>query len=358
MDDSAAANADAASNGASSPAPVQKIILKQSSRPWQSWGWGGFKGKGKGWSWESKPPQSVADDFEIDETVRHKGSVNYYQKFKGYGFLELVAKGIVPGDKVFVHWRDITTQDRFPQLIQGMEVEFSITKYQDKRLSGGTTLRAKNVSQVGGEPIALQDDLDATKKTFVGGQHLRYTGNLKFYDPMRCMGWVALDTGFDIDPKIPQELKVEQAEVNCGGDNPPRMENLQVEFGIWQTPRGDYKVYNMTLPGGVPISVMQVENRQVHEGVSLTGKVQSWSSAKGYGFVAPDHPDQLPALVVTKLMETREAAEAKGRPQSTEKVLYFRKSDVADELHLTEGDQVTFEVYTDDKGAGACNIRK
>ena len=33
--------------------------------------------------------------------------------------------------------------------------------------------------------MALQDELDANEKLFVGGQHLRYTGTLKFYSPRR-----------------------------------------------------------------------------------------------------------------------------------------------------------------------------
>ena len=36
--------------------------------------------------------------------------------------------------------------------------------------------------------MALQDELDANEKLFVGGQHLRYTGTLKFYSPRRFVG--------------------------------------------------------------------------------------------------------------------------------------------------------------------------
>ena len=39
------------------------------------------------------------------------------------------------------------------------------------------------VSEAGGLNVALQDELDANEKLFVGGQHLRYTGTLKFYSP-------------------------------------------------------------------------------------------------------------------------------------------------------------------------------
>ena len=41
-------------------------------------------------------------------------------------------------------------------------------------------------TQVGGLNVALQDELDANEKMFVGGQHLRYTGTLKFYSPRCC----------------------------------------------------------------------------------------------------------------------------------------------------------------------------
>ena len=121
--------------------------------------------------------------------------------------------------------------------MKGLEVEFSIMKQQDKWMRNIYTLRADNVTLVGGMNIAVQDDLDAQEKTFVGGQHLRYTGNLKVFNPRIGFGYVTIDEGFDVEPGTPKQIRVETAEVNAGGRQPQFMENLAVEFGIWKTPR-------------------------------------------------------------------------------------------------------------------------
>merc|ERR1711870_9411 len=117
---------------------------------------------------------------------------------------------------------------------------------------------------MGGAKIAVQDEEDAKKKTFVGGQNLRYTGTLKFYDPARSMGYVTLDEGYALEADVPKELQVEEHEVNCGGKKPQmKMEKLAVEFGIYKNKKGHYRVYNMCLPGGHSMARENVEGRQV-----------------------------------------------------------------------------------------------
>ena len=125
--------------------------------------------------------------------------------------------GTVPTNKVFVHWKQLTSDDRFPFLVKGLEAGlFRRLLSLSGKTAGGIQphgvqrlpQRAQHppgqerhsgarpscsfrfsgpwylpVRQVGGESIALQDELDATEKQFVGGQHLRYTGTLKFYSP-------------------------------------------------------------------------------------------------------------------------------------------------------------------------------
>merc|ERR1719379_1948224 len=43
-------------------------------------------------------------------------------------------------------------------------------------------------------------------------------------------------------------------EVNAGGEQVCGMRNLQVEFGIFHNGDGNYKAYNVTLPGGLPLT--------------------------------------------------------------------------------------------------------
>merc|ERR1719235_2300694 len=110
--------------------------------------------------------------------------------------------------------------------------------------------------------IAVQDEADAEKKTFVGGQHLRYTGTLAYYSSKTEMGQVKIDAGYAMEEKVPDEIVVEIAEMNCAGKKPFGMKDLSVEFGIWKTVNGKYKAYNLTLPGGIPITKESLEHRQ------------------------------------------------------------------------------------------------
>merc|ERR1719346_255650 len=182
-----------------------------------------------------------------------------------------------------------------------MEVEFGVMTWSDNQNQNALTLRASNVTMIGGMNIALQDDLDAQQKTFVGGQHLRYTGTLKFFTPRHGFGYVIMDQGYDVDPSVPSELRVDREEVNAGGKQPCFMENLAVEFGIWRNKTGKYKVYNMTLPGGHPLTQDALENRISMGPQSYTGKISIWNWRHGWGFIRMAPTVVLPPRVLAKL---------------------------------------------------------
>ena len=42
--------------------------------------------------------------------------------------------------------------------------------------------------------------------------------------------------------------------MNAAGQQPVHMRNIAVEFGIYRNERGQYRVYNMTLQGGHPLT--------------------------------------------------------------------------------------------------------
>lgn len=305
-----------------------------------------------------KPPQTVPQGFQVDANARYTGTVSFYHKWKGYGFVEVTQKGVVPQDKLFIHWKQLSSDDRFPFLTKGVEVEFGVMTWRDWRSGTALTLRAKNVTMVGGMNIALQDDIDAQQKTFVGGQHLRYTGTLKFFSPKHGFGYVVMDQGYDVDPSVPSELRVDSEEVNAGGRQPCFMENLAVEFGIWRNQRGTYKVYNMTLPGGHPLTQDALENRISMGLQNYSGKVTIWNWRQGWGFIKCSDSVVLPPRVLAKLAQQVQAARQRGKVINDDKMLYFRRTDCAQGAgpNLRQGADVTFQVYIDDKGAGACDV--
>merc|ERR1712118_181062 len=149
----------------------------------------------------------------------------------------------IPEDKVFCYWKSLKSDDRFPQLKADMKVELGLHPYKSKSAPGKSFVRAKNITMPGGANIAIQDDLDAEKKSFVGGQHLRYTGTCNYYSVKRDAGKVTIDKGYAMEEAVPESIRVEQAEVNCGGKQPfgmkevlalatlkQRLEKLHTEF--------------------------------------------------------------------------------------------------------------------------------
>jgi len=318
---------------------------------------GGEGGQGE----HSTRVPTVPEDFAIDPNARFLGTVSFFSKLKGYGFIELTEKGVIPEDRLFVQWRSIKSDDRFPFLSKDMEVEFSVNKWTGMGPRGQVSLRAKDVTMPGGMQVHLQEEMDAKSKAFLGGQDLRYTGTLKFYNPRSGYGYISVDPGFQ-PPEgelIPTELRVECSEVNAGGQQPVFMENLQVEFGIWKTSRDVPKAYNVTLPGGVPLTQPNLENRQTQNGQMYRGEVQMWNWK--WGFIKADASPPLPENVQAKLtqqtLDAKKRAEERGKTGSEEELIYIRRDDVESGVKLQKGSQVMFQIYLDDKGVGAFQVQ-
>jgi len=310
---------------------------------WQKGGWSG-----------SRAPPTVPADFEVDKEAKFTGTVMTYYKWGGYGFITVDQKGIIPQDKLYVHWSNIQTQDRYPFLVKDQQVEFGVMKWTTR---GGTTLRAKTVMLPGGAKIENQDAIDAEKKTFVGAQHLRYTGMLKFYSAVRGFGYVAMDDGFQFTEEVPKELRVEMSEVNCGGKRPHRIaENTPVEFGIVKNKAGHFLAYNMTMRGGAPLLTENLEGRQVLQTPPYAGVITTYNWKQGWGFITVDATQPLPPVVQQKMVEMQEDAKTRGKSIQDTPVLYFRKPDMERGFKAEKDVRVTFQIYVDSKGAGACSV--
>ena len=88
---------------------------------------------------------------QVDSNERHEGTCVYYHKYRGYGrhvctrpireipvdrvsaplprFLEPSHVGTIPTNKVFVHWKQLTSDDRFPFLVKGLQAASLFSKY-------------------------------------------------------------------------------------------------------------------------------------------------------------------------------------------------------------------------------------
>mmetsp|Transcript_70222 Transcript_70222/g.159423 ORF Transcript_70222/g.159423 Transcript_70222/m.159423 type:complete len:125 (+) Transcript_70222:3-377(+) len=119
--------------------------------------------------------------------------------------------------------------------------------------------------------------------------------------------------------------------------------------------RGQYKAYNMTLPGGIPMTQEGLEHRVVLGSRTFTGTVEIYNWSRGWGFIKGTAGSVYPPNVVAKIKQMQEEAAKRGKT-ATDPMLYFRRDDLTPGMQIEQGQQVTFKVYTDDKGAGACEI--
>mmetsp|Transcript_42331 Transcript_42331/g.67030 ORF Transcript_42331/g.67030 Transcript_42331/m.67030 type:complete len:236 (-) Transcript_42331:69-776(-) len=100
------------------------------------------------------------------------------------------------------------------------------------------------------------------------------------------------------------------------------------------------------------------ENRQEGDGTEYLGKIASYNIRAGWGFVRPDDDvSAFPEDVQAKIAEGIELAEKRGKAVTDADLLYFRKPDLQQGYKAIKDAPVYFQVYTDDKGAGACFIR-
>lgn len=113
-----------------------------------------------------------------------------------------------------------------------------------------------------------------------------------------------------------------------------------------------------------PLKSQFWEKKVEHEGrkelgdTAYPGTIQRYNWKQGWGFILPDSVAALPGQVKKKMKEAEAAAEAEGKEVKEKGLLYFRKPDVnhAEGFKLTDAVAVTFRVYVDDKGAGACDV--
>eukprot|EP00913_Durusdinium_trenchii_P014259 g13377.t1 len=160
-------------------------------------------------------------------------------------------------------------------------------------------LKAKTVTLPGGGLVNIQDAMDAESMQFVGAQNFRYTGTVKFFDQFRGFGWVSIDDGFAMEDPVPKEIKVDLVELNTGGKSlRMRIDKLAIEFGIIKGKNGEFMAYNVTLPGGTPITQEAIEHRQEEgAGQRYSGVIQWWHRWQGWGHILPDPGCTFPAAV-------------------------------------------------------------
>jgi len=110
-------------------------------------------------------------------TSKMKGTVVKFIRRKGFGFIQPNKEG---EKQVFVHWSEIHTDEQWPNLESGQEVQFTLKEEKGKR-------SAEKVTKLGGGKIKnKEDERDIDEETI-------YTGTVKFFDSWKGFGFIIPD---------------------------------------------------------------------------------------------------------------------------------------------------------------------
>ena len=108
-----------------------------------------------------------------------KGIVVRFDRRKGFGFIQPKKAG---EKQVFVHWSEIVSDEQWPVLQNGAEVQFVLNEKDDKGKRS-----AEKVTKVGGGKITNKDDdRDIDEESI-------YTGTVKFFDGYKGFGFITPD---------------------------------------------------------------------------------------------------------------------------------------------------------------------
>jgi len=287
----------------------------------------------------------------------------YFNKGAGFGFIKPDEDGVVPADKVMVHWREIQSNDAWPFLYKDLEVEFNLQKFM-KQNGSGCFIKAQGVTLPEKKKVDLQDELD-DKREYVHSKATRFTGTVKFYDVGKGFGYVTMEDGYAGVDHVPKELRVVRHQVRSGDEAPVLAQGLKVEFGIVKNLKESWQCYNLTLPGGETVSRNVVEERKEQGSASFSGTVSFFDFRKGFGYIEPEDVSKLPADVKAEVTAAQEKAkkrlEKQGKDKkagSMEPLIFFRSGDVAErDGNIKNGHKATFKLYLDKRGAGCCDVK-
>merc|ERR1711964_123245 len=95
------------------------------------------------------------DDITIDESVRFKGTVQKFDRRRGFG--KLIPEGKGDDDAIFAHWRQIESSDEWPALKEGMVVEYYVGTKADAKRKSQKQFAAK-ITLEGGNPVTCSEE--------------------------------------------------------------------------------------------------------------------------------------------------------------------------------------------------------
>jgi len=172
------------------------------------------------------------NDEEIEDGDRMTGTVVEFDARRGFGFL-LPENEEDKTKKVFCHWKDIQSDDRWPKLKESMVVEYTPLKDKGKD-------KATKITLAGGEKICIGED---SEKNY--NMDTKYKGKVKFYDARKGFGFInpILESDETIEwagETVDKEkgLHVAREEIITDSEPVGLNDGMEVEFNVYHGSKG------------------------------------------------------------------------------------------------------------------------
>lgn len=292
-----------------------------------------------------------------------KGTVIRFFRGRGFGFIKPEE-----GEKeVFVHWEDLVTDDHWPFVEKGTEVEFLIVEEEEGKPA------AKEVTLADGEKIPMftkpYEDREVNEEE-------TFKGAVKFFDGRKGFGFLQPDEEITWNDAASGEglffSRDALLATNTGKGMVLRVNNgLRVSFKVYKDTKGlgacEVQNEDETPLSCEPRKENQggsrkrkrrggdrkksakkaktkeelIEEREIDDEENIfTGTVKYYNSGKEFGFITI-------------------AEEITFKDKTVKEKIFVMKEDIVcstDEVGLTADSEVMFKIYKDSKGLGACEV--
>jgi len=291
-----------------------------------------------------------------------KGTVVRFMRGRGFGFI----KPEGGGKQVFVHWEDLETDDHWPYVAKGTEVEYLLEEEDGKP-------SAKEVTLAGGEKIPVftkpYEDREVNEDDI-------FTGAVKFFDGRKGFGFLAPDEEISWEDTTSGDglfFSRDALIVTKSGKGMVLRLNgsTRVSFKVYKDKKG-LGACEIQNEDQTPLECEQrkekkdgkgtkrkrktggekkakkaktkeelIEERETEEDESIhTGIVQFYKPEKEYGFI------NISEDITFKGVTMKEK-------------IYVMKEDIvccSDEVGISADSDVMFKIYKDSKGLGAYEV--
>jgi len=292
-----------------------------------------------------------------------KGTVLRFFRGRGFGFI----KPEEGAKEVFVHWEDLITDDHWPFIEKGTEVEFLLTEEEEGKPA------AKEVTLADGEKIPIftkpYDDREVNDEEI-------FKGAVKFFDGRKGFGFLIPDEEITWNDVSSGEglffSRDALLATNTGKGMILRVnKDLRVSFKVYKNSKG-LGACEVQNEDETPLACEQrkerkaggkrkrrggdgnkksakkaktkeelIAEREIDADENIyTGTVKNYNAEKEFGFIAISEEITFEDITVKEK-------------------IYVMKEDIvcdSDEVALKADSEVIFKIYKDSKGLGACEV--